>query len=61
MDEIQSIYITLENTNSLIDKEALEVLIGTWLWEDHENFRIMRCKGTFYALNEDEAPFEFVL
>lgn len=63
MDEIQSVYITLESTNSLIDKENLEMLIGTWLWEEHpeSGLRIMRCKGSFYALNEEEEPFEYVL
>lgn len=39
------------------------MLIGTWLWEEHpeSGLRIMRCKGSFYALNEEEEPFEYVL
>jgi len=61
VEEIQSIYISLENTKSLIDREALEVQIGTWLWEEQKEARIMRCKGSFYALNDAEEPYEYVL
>ena len=38
----------------MIDKDKYEMFLGVLLWEKPNDIHIMRCKGTFLALNDDE-------
>jgi len=47
MQQINSVYLTIDSP--LINKDKLEFLIGELLWEGEETYgvHVMRCKGIF--------------
>jgi len=44
----------------LIDRSKFEPAIGQYLWEPSET-EILRCKGKFFANNDDGVPAEYLL
>eukprot|EP00347_Sterkiella_histriomuscorum_P011440 403372445 len=53
VENIQSIYINAD-FQTLINFDKFEKLMGELLWEDMDDMSIMRCKGTFVAINKDQ-------
>ena len=56
---MKSNYITVSGAK-LIDKSKLEPAIGMLLWEP-DTAEILRCKGKFYAKNDQGKEAEFLL
>ncbi|CDW78263.1 UNKNOWN [Stylonychia lemnae] len=60
IENIDSVYFDLDG-DKIVDKDRLEQLFGEILWEKNYCQRILRCKGTFIAKNEDGVLTEFIL
>lgn len=60
IESVKSIYISLDS-EKLLDRVKLEVMLGQLLWEPAEGVLVMRCKGKLLAKNDQGQTAVYVM